>query len=197
MANVIALGYTDGILTCLFSYIFLKEHLDRMHILSLILSFIGALMIIKPNVHIVNMGALFAGIAAILWALSNVLIKIIGREDKEYVQLFYSNFFTFFLAGIAVIYQGSILDLGGAIVHYPWIIFLAIMASIQSYALFKSLNLAKAGIVMPFFIISVVFVHIYGYVFFGETQGGIEIIGTILVVLVGLVQVLRMSSLKY
>jgi len=194
MANVIALGYTDAILTCLFSYIFLKEHMDKTHIINLILSFIGALMIIKPNAHILNIGALLACISAVLWALSNVIIKIIGKEDKAYLQLFYSNLFTFVLAGIVAIYQGNILDIVVPIMHYHWIILLAIMVSIQSFALFKSLNLAKAGIVMPFFIVSVVFVHIYGYVFFGEVQDSEEMVGTILVILVGIVQVFRLRS---
>ena len=190
MANVVALGYTDGILTCLFSYIFLREHMDKVQILNLILGFTGALMIIRPD-NIVNMGALLAGSAALLWALSNVLIKIIGREDKEYVQLFYSNFFTFFLASIMVIYEGSIVDMGKALEHYHLVILLAIITSVQTFALFKALNLAKAGVVMPFFVLTVVFVHIYGYVFFGEVQGLIEMLGTALVLLVGMIQIMR------
>ena len=194
MANVIALGYTDAILTCLFSYIFLKERLEKSHIVNLALSFIGALMIIKPNAHILNIGALLAGISAVLWALSNVIIKIIGREDKAYIQLFYSNLFTFLLAGVVAIYPGNILNIAAPIVHYHWVILLAIMASIQSFALFKSLNLANAGIIMPFFIVSVVFVHIYGYVFFGEVQDSTELAGTILVILVGIIQVCRVRS---
>lgn len=194
IANVVALGYTDSILTCIFSYLFLKDHLSRTHIINLILSFVGAMIIIKPNMHILNLGALLACISAVLWALSNVIIKIIGKEDEAYVQLFYSNFFTFCLAGIVVIYQGSIWDIGAQNIHYNWIILLAIMASIQSFALFKSLSLGKVGVVMPFFIVTVVFVHIYGYVFFGEIQDAREIIGTILVISVGFLQIFRVKS---
>gem|GEM_PF-6560398 len=193
MANVVALGYTDSILTCMFSYILLKEHLDKTHLINLALSFIGALMIIKPNTHIMNIGALMAGISAVLWALSNVIIKIISKEDAAYLQLFYSNLFTFIFAGIIVIYKGKMSYITAPITHSHSILLLAIMASIQSFALFKSLSLVKAGIVMPFFIVSVIFVQIYGYIFFGEIQDRTEIAGTILVILVGLIQVFRIK----
>ncbi len=194
IANVIALGYTDGILTCFFSYIFLKEHINRTQIANLVLSFIGALMIIKPDNHIINTGALLAGISAILWAASNILIKVIGKKDKAYVQLFYSNFFTFLLAGIVTIYQNHTIDLKFCFEYYHWILLLAIMSSIQYFALFKSLNLTKSGIVMPFFIISVVFIHIYGYTLLNETQDTTEILGTILVLLVGVLQIFRVIT---
>ena len=194
MANVIALGYTDAILTCIFYYIFLKEPLGKTQIVNLILSFIGALLIIKPNAHIFNLGAMLAAISATLWALSNVLIKIIGKKDEAYLQLFYSNLFTFLLAGIVVLYNGEGNEIADSATHYYLLIALALIVSLQQFALFKSLYLANASIVMPFFVISVIFVHIYGYVFFGETQGLTEIIGTILVVAVGVLQIFRLHS---
>jgi len=194
MANVMALGYTDAILTCVFSYFFLKEPLSKTHIINLILSLVGALMIIKPNAHIFNLGALLAGVSAILWALSNVIIKIIGKHDEPHIQLFYSNLFMFIFAAIVTVCQGNIGFIGDATAHYNWIIILAIMASIQSFALFKSLRLAHTGIVMPFFILSIVFVHVYGYIFFNEVQDNIEMLGTIFVVIVGLRQILRVKK---
>lgn len=197
MANVIALGYTDAILTCLFSYLFLKEPLGRAQIINLVLSLIGAFLIIRPDIHIFNTGALLAGISAILWAISNVMIKIIGKIDKEHVQLFYSNLFMFLLAGMVAIWEGKIFEGSGdsfshIFTHCHWIILLAVFSSIQAFALFKSLMLATTGVVMPFFIVSVLFVHFYGYMFFGETQTILEIFGTLLIIIVGVVQILKL-----
>lgn len=197
ISNVVALGYTDGIFTCLLSYIILNEHMDKIDIFNLVFSFIGALMIIKPDIHILNTGAMLAGISAILWSISNILVKIIGTYDKPYVQLFYSNFFIFFFSYIAVLFLDKNSELISLIDHYEWIVLLAITSSIQAFALFRSLNLANAGTVMPFFVISVLVVHIYGYIFLGETQNTYEIIGTICVIAVSVIQLLRNLQNKF
>ncbi|MGV2433137.1 MAG UNVERIFIED_CONTAM: EamA family transporter [Rickettsiaceae bacterium] len=67
-------------------------------VINLSLSFIGSLMIIMPGRDIMNIGALLAFCSAILWALSNIIIKKLSETDKTQTQLFYSNIFTFILA---------------------------------------------------------------------------------------------------
>lgn len=193
IANVIALGYTDGILTCLFSFLILKESLTKAQIINLFLSFIGALMIIRPDAHILNWGGILAGISAILWAFANIIVKKLATTDSPMTQLFYSNFFTFLIALLVSVYDGSIHEKVAAI-DYLWFILLGFMVSIQFFALFKSLGMANTGVVMPFFILSVIFVHIYGYLFFGETQNFIESIGTILVIAVSFYQILSLLN---
>lgn len=193
MANVITLGYTDAILTCFFAYMFLNEKMSKVEVLNLCLTFIGALIIIKPNFDIMNIGAILAGMASILWALSNILIKVISKDDDAFVQLFYSNFFIGIISGILFIVFGDMSKIDTALENYNWILILAVISSIQAFSLFKSLSLATAAVVMPFFIVSVIFVHIYGYFFFGEVQDYNEIIGTLLIVSVSIWQLFRIS----
>ncbi len=49
---------------------------------------------------------------------------------------------------------------------------------------------------MPFFVVGVIFAHIYGYAFFGEAQGAIELIGTGLIILVSIVQIVRVRGVS-
>ncbi len=196
IANVIALGYTDGILTCLFSYIILKESVTKTQIINLALSFIGAGMIISPNSDILNWGGVLAAMSAILWALSNIITKKLSVTDTTTTQLFYLNFFTFFIALAVAVYDGSIYELDIA-KNYIVLLMLGLMVFIQFLALFKSLGMAKTGVVMPFFVVSVVFVHIYGYFFFGESQSFIELIGTLLVVLISAYQIIGLNNKPY
>lgn len=192
LANAVAVGYTDAVLTCLFSYLILKEHIHKIDVINLSLSFVGAIMIIRPDADIMNKGALLAAISASLWAFSNVTTKIIAKTDSVYTQLFYSNILMFVFFSSIAIYEGN----GTNIIsseNSSWILLLGIMASLQSFALFKALNMARAAVIMPFFVVTVISGNLFGYVFFGESQGMIEMMGTALVILVGIYQVFHIK----
>lgn len=60
LANAISVGHLDAILTCIFCFIFLKEALYKIDIINLLLSFSGAMLILKPGSDMLNLGALFA-----------------------------------------------------------------------------------------------------------------------------------------
>lgn len=195
LANAVAMGYTDAILTCIFSYLILKEHIHRIDIINLLLSFVGAMMIIRPDACNLNMGALLAGLAATLWAFSNVITKILSKSDKVLTQLFYSNFLMFIFFSIIATYEGYISQVI-TINSINWVIILGIMAFIQSFSLFKALNMARASVVMPFFVVTVISGNLFGYIFFGEMQGMMEMIGTIFVILVGIYQVMSIRLRK-
>lgn len=192
LANAIAVAYTDAVLTCLFSYIILKEHIHRIDVINLALSFLGAMMIIRPDSDIMNMGAMLAATSALLWSLSNVVTKIIAKKDSVYTQLFYSNFLMFVFFTLMTIYKGRADDIIDAD-SLGWIGLLGIMAALQAFALFKALNMARAAVIMPFLVVTVISGNFFGYVFFGEIQGMIEMAGTILVIVVGIYQLFHIK----
>lgn len=197
LANAAAMGYTDAVLTCFFSYIILKEHISRIDVINLSLSSIGAIIIIRPDSDIINIGALLAGLSAALWAFSNVVTKVLAKTDSVLTQLFYSNFLMFIFFTLIAIWEGEARN----IVTYKnssWILILGIMVCLQSFALFKALNLARASVIMPFFIVTVISGNFFGYIFFGEIQGIREMIGTLFVICIGIYQIvhIRISSKK-
>jgi drug/metabolite transporter (DMT)-like permease len=196
IANVVAIGYTDMVLTCLFSYIFLSEAINKVNAINLVLSLIGALLIIRPDTDIVNKGALFALMFTILWSFGNILVKMMGRKDSVLKQLFYSNFFMSIFSSSVAIYEGSLGEVMNAEILY-WILPLAIMLIIQSFGLFKALNTARASIIMPFIVTNVIFGIILGYLFFDEVQKITSMIGTILVVAVSIYQIIYIRIGKF
>lgn len=195
LANAVAMGYTDAVLTCIFSYLFLKEHIHRIDVANLLLSFVGAMMIIRPGADVINFGAMLAGISAALWALSNIVTKIIAKTDSVVTQLFYSNFLMFIFFTIISIYEGVFSNIVTKS-NSGWISILGIMAFLQAFSLFKALNMARAAVIMPFFVVSVISGNFFGYIFFDEIQGTIEMIGTCMVIMVGIYQVISLKIQK-
>lgn len=195
LANAVAIGHTDAILTCLFACILLKEKLSRIEIINLFLSFIGVLMIAKPNAEIVNIGAILTLISANAWALSNILTKVMSKHDSVILQVFYSNLLTFIFSGIVAIYnEEQVADLYNMNIIFALI--LGIMMMIQYSALFMALKITKAGIIMPFFAIGVVFGDIFGYAFFDELQDPWECAGTLLIIGMSIYQIISIRAGK-
>lgn len=193
LANTISVGHLDGILTCIFCFIFLREAIFKIDVINLALSFLGAMLILKPTNDIINMGALLALCSAILWAGANVIIKIIARKDSLSLQVFYSNLFTFLICLTISSYTGTVYEIleFGAL---RWVAILAFLIIVQNYAFFKSLSLARVSIIMPFFAFAVIFGDIIGYLFFEEDQDFYEILGTIMIIAVSIYQIISIRK---
>ena len=139
LANALAMGYMDAVLTCIFSYIFLKEHIHRIDVVKSLLSFVGAMMIIRPDADVINFGAMLAGISATLWAFSNVVTKTISKTDSVMIQLFYSNLLMCVFFIIISIYE----NVASTIITKDssgWVLILGIMASMQAFPYLKPLT---------------------------------------------------------
>ena len=63
------------------------------------------------------------------------------------------------------------------------------MLLVQSFGLFKALNIARAFVVMPFIVTIVIFGNLFGYLLFGEVLDMIEISGTILIIAMSIYQI--------
>lgn len=189
IANVLAIGYTDMVLTCLFAYIFMGEAISRANAINLVLSFMGALLIIRPDSDIINKGALLALVFTILWSLSNIIVKVISKKDSILKQLFYSNFFMAIFSFCVSMYEKPLIGALNPEILY-WITPLAIMVMVQSFGLFSALNKARASIIMPFSVTNVIFGTAFGFIFFGEVQKLTSMIGSVMVIGVSLYQII-------
>lgn len=188
IANVVTLAYTTGPFTCLFAHLILKEDLTKTDLFNLFFSFLGAALIIKPNADVINIGSIFALSSAILWALSNVVIKKLTETDSTSIQLFYSNsliFITFLPFALLLDSDITLIDT----MLDTTIILLGIMIFLQFYFLVKALENAKTTIIMPFFAFAVIMGDLLGYHFLGEEQDYIEFMGTMLIIGVSVYQV--------
>jgi drug/metabolite transporter (DMT)-like permease len=164
IAEVTAIGFTAPIFVTLGAAIFLGERLQRRRITAVALGFVGAIVILRPGVEAIQLGALAQLAAAPLFAVSIIVAKQLSRsESTASVVAYLSLFVSLVLAvpAIAVWREPTIEELG-------WLLATAILATAGHYALQKSFVYVDLTVLQPFTFLQLVWATLVGYYFFNE-----------------------------
>ena len=171
------------------SYIFFKEEMTRFQFFSIIIAFIGIILIIKPSGNdIISMGALAALLGALCAGIAYTCVRYLGTHNisGEFIIFFFSLTSTLMLLPYLIfdyhamtLYQFSMLILAGA------------SASIGQYGITFAYRYAAAKNIAAFDYSQVVFSGILGFIVLGEIPDLQSFIGYIVVISVGIVLVLR------
>ena len=171
------------------SYIFFKEEMTRFQFFSIIIAFIGIILIIKPSGNdIISMGALAALLGALCAGIAYTCVRYLGTHNISgaFIIFFFSSLSSLMLLPYLIfdyrsmsLYQLSMLLLAG------------ISATIGQYGVTFAYKFAAAKNISVFDYSQVLFSGIFGYMFFGEFPDFQSLIGYIIVISVGIVLVLR------
>lgn len=112
LADISAIQYLEHILVLMIGIVYFGEKTSKTKVLVIILSFIGALIVIRPDLLEYAMGQrqsidssssvnpyfLFVLAAITFWALNNTMVKVLGRTEKTNTQVFYTTLFSCILS---------------------------------------------------------------------------------------------------
>lgn len=182
ITSALAIGLVDPLLTCVFAWILLGEPLRRSNIIALILSMIGALLIINPGYGAFNSGGILVLISTVLWAMSNIIMKKMSKTEDDMGQIFYMCFFKSIFA-MGFYYFDSSGSTNVSLVQFGLLVAVALVGLVHYYLLYKSLSLAPADIIMPFYFTGLIFSQIIDIAVFNMAPNRFELAGYSFIIL--------------
>ncbi len=216
LSDVTAVAYLEHIVLLIVGIVYFKEDFTLMKFMVVLISFFGALMIIKPDYisYLLGDGAIsavkmnyyyiFVFMAIGFWSCNSTVIKILGKTEKTKVQLFYVMLFssiisfpvafmewnTFYTIGMLELkYPSSFVaidTLGLKYHHIFYILSLALCYFLHVIGHFKALKHADLSIVVPFEYSRLIFAAILGYTFFSEIPNTASYYGYFMISIAGL-----------
>ena len=175
-----ALGFTTPIFVTLGAAVFLSERLKPYRVAAVLIGFIGALLILRPGLRVIDIGALAQLGAAPLFACSYLMAKsATRREASSMIVVLLSVFCTLTLALPALLVWRTptleeLLLLG----------LTALLATSGHYCMTRALEAAEVSAVQRFTFLQLVWATILGLILFDETPdvwiwiGGAVIVGS-------------------
>ncbi len=165
LATVTALGFLGPIFAAALSVLFLGERFRMRRWAAIGVGFIGMLIILRPGVIALDIGAIMVIASAILWGMAMVAIKVLGRTESSVA----------ITAWMGILL--GLLSLGPAI--WVWrdptlegwlgLIFIGFWGSIAQVCLAQSLKEADPTAVMPFDFLRLVWATLLAMWLFAET----------------------------
>ena len=180
IAEVTALGFTTPIFVTIGAAVFLSERLKAYRIVAVVLGFIGALLILRPGLRVIDIGALAQLGAAPLFACSYLMAKSATRkESSSMIVVLLSVFCTLTLALPALLVWRA-----PTIEELTLLGLTALLATSGHYCMTRALEAAEVSAVQPFTFLQLVWATILGLMLFDETPdlwiwlGGAVIVGS-------------------
>lgn len=166
----------------IFAVILLKEKVGWRRIGALVVGFVGILIMLRPGSGVLSMGAFWAMLAAMLFALYMALTRLVGGIDKPQTSFFYVG-----LVGIVVMTAGMTFFWVPMNTSHIWILVSLCFTSIFGHFLMiKALSIAPLTVVQPFNYLQLVWSVFIGYIVFGDMPDLLTMVGAALVVGSGL-----------
>ena len=107
LEQIKAIGFLSPILVVILS-VFLKERIYLIRTFSLVLGFIGTLIILRPGIIEINIGVYMVLLSGLLWSSVIIITKFMSKTDSAMTILTYQyTFVSLFTLPLAIMYWSN------------------------------------------------------------------------------------------
>ena len=173
VAEVTAIGFLTYIFVSIGACLFLNEKLHKHRLTAIVISFLGALIILRPGFKEIGNGQIGMLIATIVFTLSYLIAKIVSKErsSAEIVAML-SLFTTIFLIPTAI-YSWEPLSIKALVV----LTFTAVIATLGHITMTKAIKSAPMVVTQPILFLQLVWASMVGLFIFDENFDPFVILG--------------------
>ncbi len=164
IAEVTALGFTTPIFTAAGAMLILGERAKNYRVVGIVMGFIGALIVLRPGLRIIDFGAVAMLIAAPLFACSLLMAKVATKtESSSVIVALLSVFCTLTLLPLALVYWRT-----PTMEEWLLLLLTAVFATSGHYFLTLAFHSAELSALQPFSFLQLVWATLLGLVVFSE-----------------------------
>ncbi len=173
-----ALAFTIPIFATLLAIIFFNELVGFRRWSAMIIGFIGALIVLRPDLNI-SIGPVFVIIACILWSISVLLAKKLTETDTNLSITFWQSVGIIPLSFLASIFVWQWINL----YQFLLLLLITLVGTLAQLSLNSALKRGKISFVLPLDYLRLIWAVTLGYIMFGEIPlQTVWVGGTIIVV---------------
>lgn len=182
LAELVTIYFSTPIFAIVLSIFALKERVGPARWIATILGFIGVVIAANPTGQREYLPILLTIIAAISWAWTNILIRMISRTETTLSLMVASNALFVVACGMMLPFVWVTPDL----FHLGLMIMLGFVGALGQYFLFEGYRLAPASAVAPFEYITLVWAFGWGYLIWHDWPPLAVFIGAAVILTSGL-----------
>lgn len=180
LADSSMLGKLSPIFVTIMACIFLKEKIDNKQVLSIIITFLGALLVIKPEFSLEMLPSLSGIMSAASAGVAYTLLRYLkDKESPDTIIFYFSLISVVFTApfALAEYVQPTFTQLG-------LLLATGVFASVGQFGITYAYKFAKATEVSIYNYSAIVFGIILGFIFFGEIPDTLSLLGGAIIIAV-------------
>lgn len=147
LAQVIALEFTSPIWLVLLAPVFLGEPLTKPRLITVLLGFLGVLLVARPDASGLGIGTISAASCAVFFALTNIATKRLTAHEATASIMFWLTFMQLGFGLVLALWDGQMEPIH--MQYLPYLALVGIAGLSAHYCLTTALSLAPAAFVIP------------------------------------------------
>jgi drug/metabolite transporter (DMT)-like permease len=192
LAGAVAINFSAPLFAAVVSIVWLKEPAGFVRGSALLIGFVGVLIVTNPGANSLTLGALFALVNAVMYGTVTVAVRGMTRTES-------TNTLVMWMLTVLAFFHSFLLLFGWrtpSLVDAALLFGTGFVNAIGQWFWTKSLQLAPAPAVTPFYYLMLVWALIFGFVLWGDVPSASLLIGSGIVVTTGLFLFLREARLQ-
>ena len=181
LAEASAIFNISPVLITLGAFLFLREQIGPRRVIGILVSLLGALIIIRPGSGVFTVYALLPLGAAIFYSTYSLATRFVGTDESPWTSLFYSAIFGAICYSIYIVFHWSPMSSNALLLT----IIIGLFGTAGHICLIRALTLGEASLVAPFIYTNLLFTTIWGLVLFGNFPDFWTIAGALIIVAAG------------
>lgn len=164
LAKVTALSFTAPIFMAVLAILILGERFRVYRWGAILAGFLGMLIILRPGLISIDIGALLVTASAALWAVAMIIIKIQSRTESTVTIVAYMGIFLGVFSIVPAMWVWEPFGLQTLV----WMILIGLSGTIAQVAISQSLKETDPTATMPFDFLKLIWTAMIGAWFFSE-----------------------------
>lgn len=161
------------------AYFLLKEKVDASRWIATLIGFGGLVVILRPGTETFSLVAFIPMSAAFLFALLNIMAKVMISDEHSYTLLFYFGLGTTLFGAIFL----PFVWLQPSWTELFWLLCLGFGANFIQVCLFRAFAATDASALAPFRYTEFIFSAFFGFIFFSQIPTQYVLVGAFLIIL--------------
>ena len=182
LAEASAIFNISPVLITLGAFLFLREQIGPRRLIGIIVSLLGALIIIRPGTGVFSIYALLPLGAAIFYSTYSLATRFVGTDESPWTSLFYSAIFGAICYSIYIAFYWNPMSNNAILLT----IIIGLFGTAGHICLIRALTLGEASLVAPFIYTNLMFTTTWGFVLFGNLPDFWTIVGALIIVAAGI-----------
>jgi drug/metabolite transporter (DMT)-like permease len=165
LAEVTAISFARILFTTILAIIFLNEVIGIRRWSSIVIGFIGVLVVIRPDPDNINIYALMAVVSALFVSAVQIILRKISQIDKPSTILVFHSVSITLVMSVPTYFQWVMPSLHELI----FITMIGALMSLMQWMFIQALKVGEAAAIVPMEYVRLLYAGVIGIVFFAET----------------------------
>lgn len=179
LAQVFAFEFSTPIWVALLAPFFLDERLSKTRLITVVLGFIGIIVVAQPGSIVIGPGIIAAALCAVGFAGTFIATKLLSRTESTTCILFWLTAMQLIFGIVFTAYDGDLAL--PSLAALPWVVLIACTGLFAHFCITTSLKLAPVMLVAPIDFLRLPLIAFIGASFYNEAINAWVIVGAMIV----------------